>query len=145
MNEPAQHSAAVPAIRYEEEKNETRLFRTERGESDGMTEAGQNAIFDTCFESDNHLRANGHWPRAKHFRARKPALTLYWKDGKVATGHESGCAAHGAASGPEVRQHFRDSASGGHERSHEGKRAAAEPERSVLKTVLSPAESTKRR
>jgi len=26
-----------------------------------MTAAEQNAMFDTCFDYDDHLRANGHW------------------------------------------------------------------------------------
>jgi DNA-directed RNA polymerase specialized sigma24 family protein len=28
----------------------------------GMTEGEQHAMFDTCFEYDDHLRANGHFP-----------------------------------------------------------------------------------
>jgi hypothetical protein len=28
---------------------------------DGMTEGEQSAMFDTCFDYDDHLRANGHW------------------------------------------------------------------------------------
>jgi hypothetical protein len=29
-----------------------------------MTEAERNAMFDTCFEYDDHLRANGHFAGA---------------------------------------------------------------------------------
>ena len=28
---------------------------------DGMAEGERNAMFDRCFEYDDHLRANGHW------------------------------------------------------------------------------------
>ncbi len=28
---------------------------------EGMTEGERNAMFDTSFEYDDHLRANGHW------------------------------------------------------------------------------------
>ena len=33
----------------------------DKGKFDGMTESERNAMFDTCFEYDDHLRANGHW------------------------------------------------------------------------------------
>jgi hypothetical protein len=42
----------------------------DKGKFDGMTEAERNAMFDTCFEYDDHLRANGHF--AKRFSVRKP-------------------------------------------------------------------------
>ena len=32
----------------------------DKGKFDAMTEAERNAMFDTCFEYDDHLRANGH-------------------------------------------------------------------------------------
>jgi hypothetical protein len=51
----------------------------------GMTEDERNAMFDECFEYDDHLRANGHVaaePAA--LQPKETALTLYWKNGKVA-------------------------------------------------------------
>ena len=33
----------------------------DKGKFDGMTEGEQHAMFDTCFEYDDHLRANGHF------------------------------------------------------------------------------------
>jgi len=36
----------------------------DKGKFDGMTEAERNAMFDTCFEYDDHLRANGHFAGA---------------------------------------------------------------------------------
>src|SRR4051812_43759269 len=33
----------------------------DKGKFDGMTESERNAMFDTCFEYDDHLRASGHW------------------------------------------------------------------------------------
>jgi hypothetical protein len=33
----------------------------DKGKFDGMTESERNAMFDACFEYDDHLRANGHW------------------------------------------------------------------------------------
>ena len=114
----------------------------DKGKFDGMTESERNAMFDTCFEYDDHLRASGHWAGGEALQGPETALTLSWKNGKVATtdgpyaetkeqlggilvleaqGHESCCTAHRPASGADVWQHFRDSASGGHERNHEGK------------------------
>jgi hypothetical protein len=51
---------------------------------DGMSESERNALFDTCFEYDDHLRANGHWGGGEALQGAETALTLYWKNGKVA-------------------------------------------------------------
>lgn len=51
---------------------------------DGMTESEQQAMFDTCFEYDDHLRANGHWAGGEALEPAQNAVTLYWKNGKVA-------------------------------------------------------------
>ena len=42
-------------------------------------------MFDICFEYDDHLRANGHWAGGEALQSQETALTLYWKNGKVAT------------------------------------------------------------
>ena len=65
----------------------------DKGKFDAMPETERNAMFDKCFDFDDHLRANGHWGGGEA----RPA------------------------SGADVWQHFRDSPSRGHERSHEGK------------------------
>ena len=57
----------------------------DKGKFDGMSEAERNAMFDTCFEYDDHLRANGHWGGGEALQGPETALTLYWKNGKVAT------------------------------------------------------------
>jgi hypothetical protein len=51
---------------------------------EGMPEEERNAMFDTCFEYDDHLRANGHFAGGEALQS-ETALTLYWKNGKVAT------------------------------------------------------------
>ena len=56
----------------------------DKGKFDGMTESERNAMFDACFEYDDHLRANGHWA-GEALQPPETALTLYWKNGKVAT------------------------------------------------------------
>ena len=50
----------------------------------GMTEPELNAMFDECFEYDDHLRANGHWAGGEALQSSETALTLYWKNCKVA-------------------------------------------------------------
>jgi hypothetical protein len=50
-----------------------------------MTEEERHAMFDECFEYDDHLRANGHVDRGEALQPPEAALTLYWKNGKVAT------------------------------------------------------------
>ena len=57
----------------------------DKAKFDGMTEAERNAMFDTCFEYDDHLRANGHWAGGEALQPPETALTLYWKNGKAAT------------------------------------------------------------
>jgi len=52
---------------------------------DGMTESERNAMFDRCFEYDEHLRASGHVAFGEAIQGPETALTLYWKNGKVAT------------------------------------------------------------
>ena len=54
-------------------------------EFEGMPEGERNALFDKCFEYDDHLRANGHWGGGEPIQGPETALTLYWKNGKVAT------------------------------------------------------------
>jgi hypothetical protein len=51
----------------------------------GMTEAELHAMFDDCFEYDDHLRANGHWVAGEGIQPAETALRVYWKNGKVAT------------------------------------------------------------
>ena len=50
-----------------------------------MTEDERNAMFDECFEYDDYLRANGHADRGEALQPPDTALTLHWKNGKVAT------------------------------------------------------------
>jgi hypothetical protein len=57
----------------------------DKAKFDSMTDDERNAMFDTCFEYDDHLRANGHWVGGEALQSSETALTVYWKDGKVAT------------------------------------------------------------
>ena len=57
----------------------------DKAKFDAMTETERNAMFDECFEYDDHLRANGHSTGGEALQGPETALTLYWKDGKVAT------------------------------------------------------------
>jgi hypothetical protein len=57
----------------------------DKSKFDGMTEDEQSAMFDTCFDYDDHLRAGGNWAGGEGLEGPETALTLYWKNGKVAT------------------------------------------------------------
>jgi hypothetical protein len=57
----------------------------DRSKHEAMTEAEKQAMFDTCFIYDDHLRANGHLGSGELLQPAETALTLYWKNGKVAT------------------------------------------------------------
>ena len=57
----------------------------DKGKFDAMPESERNAMFDACFEYDDHLRANGHSTGGEALQPPETALTLSWKNGKVAT------------------------------------------------------------
>ena len=57
----------------------------EPGKFEGMTEDEQHAMLDTCFEYNDHLRASGHVVAEVPLQPPETAVTLYWKNGKVAT------------------------------------------------------------
>src|SRR5664279_1609375 len=57
----------------------------EPGKFEGMTENERNAVLDECFEHNDHLRANGHLVAEVPLLPPETAVTLYWKNGKVAT------------------------------------------------------------
>jgi len=52
---------------------------------EGMTEDELHTTLDECFEYNDHLRANGHLVAELPLQPPESALTLYWKNGKVAT------------------------------------------------------------
>jgi hypothetical protein len=57
----------------------------EPGKFEGMTEDERHAVFDECFEYNDRLRANGHAATEVPLQPPETAVTLYWKNGKVAT------------------------------------------------------------
>jgi len=57
----------------------------DKSKFDSMTEAERNAMFDTCFEYDAHLQANGNWCGGEALQGPETALTLSQKNGKVTT------------------------------------------------------------
>ena len=52
---------------------------------EAMTESERNALFDRCFEYDEHLRATGHWAGGEALQGPETAVNLYWNKGKMAT------------------------------------------------------------
>jgi len=57
----------------------------DKAKFDAMPDNERNAMFDTCFEYDDHLRANGHYVGGEALQPPETALTLYWKNDRVAT------------------------------------------------------------
>ncbi len=57
----------------------------EPGKFEGMTDAERNAVFDDCFEHNDHLRANGHLLAEVPLQSPQTAVTVHWKNGKIAT------------------------------------------------------------
>ena len=50
-----------------------------------MTEDERNSVFDECFQHNDHLRANGQVVAELALQPPETAVTLYWKNGRVAT------------------------------------------------------------
>ena len=57
----------------------------EQKKLEGMTEDERNVVFDQCFEHNDHLRAKGLLVGEMGLQPPETAVTLYWKNGKVAT------------------------------------------------------------
>jgi len=55
----------------------------EPGKLDKMPENERQAAMDSCFEYDEHLRANGHFSNGEALQPPNAAMTLSWKNGKV--------------------------------------------------------------
>ena len=54
----------------------------DKGKFDGMSEAERNAMFDTCFEYGDFLRANGHWAGGEALQPAETALTCVRRTAK---------------------------------------------------------------
>jgi hypothetical protein len=84
-NNPAgKATLLIPAMRRRTMKYMC-LGYYDKGKFDAMTDAERNAIFDACFEYDDHLRANGHWGGGEALQGHDTALTLRAKNGQVVT------------------------------------------------------------
>lgn len=55
------------------------------GTFERMTEDERHSVLDECFEHNDHLRANGHLLAEVPLELPESAVTLYWKNGKIAT------------------------------------------------------------
>jgi len=56
----------------------------DKGKFDAMAEAERSAMFDACFEYDDHLRAKGHWAGGEALHPADTARTVRRKNDKVA-------------------------------------------------------------
>src|ERR1700686_392290 len=54
------------------------------GKFENMSESERNTMLDECFTYDDELRKNGHSAAGEALQPANPAMTLYWKKGKVA-------------------------------------------------------------
>jgi hypothetical protein len=56
----------------------------QQGKFENMSESERNTMFDECFTYDDELRKNGHWAGGEALQPANTAMTVYWKNGKVA-------------------------------------------------------------
>ncbi len=85
VNDPAREFVTPAVNKRRRAMKYICLGYIEPGKFQGMTEEAQHAMLDACFEYDDHLRANGHFAAGEALQPPENALTLYWKNGKVAT------------------------------------------------------------
>ena len=51
---------------------------------ENMSDSERNTMFDECFTYDDELRKNGHFAAGEALQPANTAMTVYWKNGKVA-------------------------------------------------------------
>src|SRR5215469_12757680 len=85
MNDPERKAALLVHNKEEKTMKYICLGYYDKGKFDGMTESERNGMFDACFEYDDHLRANAHFAGGEALQPAETALTVHWKNGKVAT------------------------------------------------------------
>jgi hypothetical protein len=56
----------------------------EPGKFENMSESERNTVFDECFSYNDELRKNGHLIAEEPLQPGNTAVTVYWKNGKVA-------------------------------------------------------------
>jgi hypothetical protein len=54
------------------------------GKFENMSESARNTMLDECFSYDDELRKNGHFVAGEALQPANTAMTVYWKNGKVA-------------------------------------------------------------
>jgi hypothetical protein len=84
-NEPARKTPLLATNKRRRAMKYICLGYLEPGKFEGMTEHERNAVLDECFEHNDHLRANGHLVDQVALQPAQTAVTVYWKNGKVAT------------------------------------------------------------
>jgi hypothetical protein len=85
MNDPARKAVLLAPTRRRRAMKYICLGYIKPGTFEGMTEDERHAVLDECFEYNDHLRANGHLVAEVPLQPPETAVTLYWKNGKVAT------------------------------------------------------------
>jgi len=55
----------------------------DKAKFEGLPEGERNAMFDACFDYDDHLRANGNWTGGEALQPAETARTLSGRSGKV--------------------------------------------------------------
>ena len=56
----------------------------EPGKFENMSESERNTMLDECFSYNDELRKNGHLVAEEPLQPANTAVTVYWKNGKVA-------------------------------------------------------------
>ena len=56
----------------------------EPGKFENMSESERNATLDECFSYNDEMRKNGHLVAEEALQPANTAMTVYWKNGKVA-------------------------------------------------------------
>src|SRR6516165_8096312 len=85
MNDPAHKAVLLAPTRTSGAMKYICLGYLKPRTFEGMTADERNTVLDEAFEHNDHLRANGHLVAELPLQPPETAVTLYWKNGKVAT------------------------------------------------------------
>jgi hypothetical protein len=84
MNDPARKAVMLARTKRRKTMKYLCLGYLEPGKFANMSESERNTVLDECFSYNDELRKNGHLVDEQPLQPANTAVTVYWKNGKVA-------------------------------------------------------------
>jgi hypothetical protein len=84
MNDPARKAVLLAPTKRRRTMKYICLGYLKPGKFENMSESERNTVLDECFSYNDELRKNGHLVAEEPLQPANTAVTVYWKNGKVA-------------------------------------------------------------